>query len=150
MWVVLGLSAIACLIPIFLPTGQRHDFTPLFILLPLVLLLAGMLLAPRRLSYHLEPDALVITRLSGQTRLPYAGMTAWQTAGHLGLKMGGMGLPGYYLFHADGLKGVLAASSATHGGVILQEGGKAHFLTPADPGAFLTDLVQRGVHLGRV
>lgn len=150
LWVVLGLAAAASTVPVFLPGSDEG----LARLLPLVItagLFAALLLLPRRLTYTLTPDSLVVTHLTGKTTLPYAGMTAWQTAGHLGLKVGGTGLPGYYaghyVFHADGLKGVLAASSATHGGVIVQEGGKAYFLTPADPAGFLAELARRGVTL---
>lgn len=79
---------------------------------------------------------------------PAAGYGAAGTGGFCAAgAVGGTGLPGYYVFHADGLKGVLAASSATHGGVIVQEGGKAYFLTPADPAGFLAELARRGVTL---
>lgn len=148
LWVVLGLAVVASTVPVFLP-GSGEDparFLPLVITAGLF---AALLL--RRLAYTLTSDALMITYLTGETRLPYAGMTAWQTAGHLGLKVGGTGLPGYYTghytVHADGLNGVLAVSSATNDGVIVQGGGKTYFLTPADPAGFLAELARRGVML---
>ncbi|RJF71574.1 hypothetical protein D3875_08305 [Deinococcus cavernae] len=152
MWWVLGLAVVTSAIPIFIPDPQGE--AGLWRFFPLVLtagLLALGVMLPRRLAYALEPDALVVSHMTGQTRLPLNGMTVWRTAGHLGLKMGGTGLPGYYtgnyLFHTDGLKNVLAASSATRGGVIVQANAKAYFLTPADPEAFVAELAQRGARI---
>lgn len=109
------------------------------------------MLAPRRLTCTCTPDAVRVRHLMGGAAGSYAGMTAWVTTGHLGVKVGGTGLPGYdtrhSLLHADGRKGVLAASSATTGGVIIQVSGPAYFLTPADPAGFLADLARCGVKL---
>ncbi|GBF03995.1 hypothetical protein DAERI_010167 [Deinococcus aerius] len=116
------------------------------------LLLLGLFqLAPRRLAYTLTPDALVVTRLLGRTVLPYAGMRARRTAGHLGWRTLGTGLPGYltghFTFGPDFTNHVLAASSRPDGGVIVESGGRAYFLTPADPEGLLRVLERRGVQV---
>ncbi len=106
------------------------------------------LLAPRRLAYTLTPEALVIQRLLGRSALPYAGMRARRTAGRLGLRTFGTGLPGYltghFSFGPDSRTRVVAAASRGDGGVIVESGGAAYFLTPADPDGFLRLLEQRG------
>lgn len=152
LWWAIGLSLLIAVLVVFLPDPQQEAglwrFFPLALTLGLFAL--GFLL-PHKLAYTLEPDALILSYTTGQTRLPYAGMSAWRTAGSLGLKMGGTGLPGYYtgnyLFHRDGLKNVLAAASNPQGGVIVQAGGRTYFLTPADPDAFLAELARRGARV---
>lgn len=113
-----------------------------------VLLAVVFFLAPRRLAYALAPDALVVSRLTGRTALPYAGMRARRTAGRLGVRLLGTGLPGYltgqFSFGPDGPGRVRAAASRGTGGVIVESGGQPHFLTPADPDAFLRALERRG------
>lgn len=107
--------------------------------------------APRRLRYTLQDDALLIQTLFSVTRLPTRHISAWRTRGGLGLKVGGTGLAGYYTgyytFNADEIKTVMAASSNTSNGVIVQAEGKAYFLTPADPDAFLEELARRGARV---
>ncbi|WP_180970070.1 PH domain-containing protein [Deinococcus planocerae] len=116
------------------------------------LLAAAFWLAPRRLSYSLEKDALVVTRLTGRTALPYAEITARRSAGRLGVRLFGTGMPGYltglFSFGPDAVSRVQAAASRTRGGVIVERGGTAFFLTPADPDAFLRALAARGVRVG--
>lgn len=148
-WLTVGVPLAVWVIFLLFPVG---DTVGLFFLPMLAAVIALFFwLAPRRLAYTTGPEALTIQTLTGQTRLPYAGMNAWRTAGSLGLKMGGTGLPGYYtgnyLFHRDGLKNVLAAASNPQGGVIVQAGGRTYFLTPADPDAFLAELARRGARV---
>ncbi|MBB5233488.1 PH domain-containing protein [Deinococcus budaensis] len=118
-------------------------------LLALGALLAALFgLAPRRLAYTLTPDALVIRRVLGRTTLPYAGMRARRSAGRLGVRTFGTGLPGYltgrFTFGPDPRSQVRAAATRGEGGVVVEVGGAAHFLTPADPAAFLSALEARG------
>lgn len=118
-------------------------------LLALGVLLAALFhLAPRRLAYMLAPEGLVIHRLLGRTVLPYAGMRARRSAGRLGVRTFGMGLPGYltghFSFGPDPASRVRAAASRGGGGVVVEVAGAAHFLTPADPAAFLGALEARG------
>ncbi|BDP42237.1 hypothetical protein DAETH_22060 [Deinococcus aetherius] len=118
-----------------------------------VLLAAVFWLAPRRLSYSLEEYALVVTRLTGRTVLPYTEITARRSAGRLGVRLFGTGMPGYltglFSFGPDTVSRVQAAASRARGGVIVERGGTAFFLTPADPEAFLHSLAARGVRVGR-
>lgn len=104
--------------------------------------------APRRLSYTLESDALVITRLTGRTVLPYAEIKARRSAGRLGVRTFGTGLPGYltghFTFGPDTVSRVQAVASRGAEGVVVERGGAAYFLTPADPDAFLRSLAARG------
>lgn len=117
-----------------------------------VVLLLFFLLAPRRLAYTLTPEALVISRLTGRTALPYTGITARRSAGRLGVRLFGTGMPGYltglFSFGPDAVSRVQAAASRTRDGVIVERGGTAFFLTPADPEAFLHSLAARGVRAG--
>lgn len=113
-----------------------------------VLLALLFFLAPRRLAYTLTPDALVVTRMLGRTALPYTGMRARRSAGRLGLRTFGTGLPGYltghFTFGPDTVSRVHAAASRGGDGVIVESGGSAYFLTPADPDGFLRELAGRG------
>lgn len=118
-------------------------------LLALGLLLALLFqLAPRRLAYTLTSEGLVIRRLLGRTVLPYAGMRARRSAGRLGVRTFGTALPGHFTGHftfgPDPASRVRAAASRGEGGVVVEVGGAAHFLTPADPAAFLRALEARG------
>ncbi|MEF2278032.1 PH domain-containing protein [Deinococcus sp. YIM 134068] len=120
---------------------------------PLLALAAGLAvwfqLAPRRLAYTLESNALIITRLTGRTVLPYTQITARRSAGRLGIRTFGTGLPGYltghFTFGPDTVSRVQAAASRSAEGVVVERGGTAFFLTPADPDAFLRSLAERGV-----
>lgn len=117
----------------------------------LLLLVLVFELAPRRLSYCLEEDALVVTRLTGRTALPYAGITARRSAGRLGVRLFGTGMPGYltglFSFGPDAAPRVQAAASRGTDGVLIEHGDTTFFLTPADPGAFLRALAARGVRV---
>ncbi len=118
-----------------------------------VLIFVWFQLAPRRLAYTLTPDAVVIQRILNQTRLPYAGLSARRTAGVLGLRTFGTGLPGYLTGHftlahdGQGVSRVRAAASTGQGGVLLRSGDADYFLTPAAPGAFLAELARRGAQV---
>lgn len=109
----------------------------------------GFWLAPRRLGYRLTGDGVVIQTLLSRTMLPYAGLRARRSAGRLGLRTFGTGLPGYltghFTFGPDPeVRGVRAAATRASGGVLLDSGGRAYFLTPADPEGFLAALARRG------
>jgi len=123
--------------------GIHWDLLGLGVLLALL-----FSLAPRRLTYTLTPDALVIGRLLGRTVLPYAGMRARRSAGRLGVRTFGTGLPGYltghFSFGPDPASRVRAAASRGAGGVVVEAQGVAYFLTPADPAAFLRAIEARG------
>jgi len=122
-----------------------------WLMLPLALgLLTLFLLAPRRLAYTLTPQGLSITRLAGRDVLPYVGLRARRTRGGLGLRAFGTGLPGYLTGHFTLGPGdptrVRAAASRAQDGVV-ESGGVPYFLTPADPGAFLRSLRERGAEV---
>lgn len=146
-WVVLGVPLLLIVLA-FVPDrdspGIHWESLALGVLLALL-----FLLAPRRLAYTLTPDTLVITRILGHTALPYAGMRARRSAGRLVLRTFGTGLPGYltghFTFGPDTVSYVRAAASRSGGGVIVESGGVAYFLTPADPDGFLRELAARGV-----
>lgn len=116
------------------------------------LLLLVFQLAPRRLSYTLDENALVVTRLTGRTVLPYTEISARRSAGRLGVRLFGTGMPGYrtglFSFGPDAASRVQAAASRGADGVIVERGQTAFFLTPADPDAFLRALAARGVRVG--
>ncbi|GGL75030.1 hypothetical protein GCM10010840_11360 [Deinococcus aerolatus] len=137
----------------FLPD---EDNTPLLqgaIIVLALVIFAWFQLAPRRLAYTLTSDAVVIQRMLNQTRLPYAGLSARRTAGVLGLRTFGTGLPGYLTGHftlahdGQGVSRVRAAASTGQGGVLLCSGDADYFLTPANPDAFLTELTRRGAQV---
>ncbi|MFK7604300.1 PH domain-containing protein [Deinococcus sp. SM5_A1] len=148
-WGVPALILAVALIP-------DRENTPLLrgLLTALALLIFALFqLAPRRLAYTLTPDAVVIQRVLNQTRLPYASLSARRTSGVLGMRTFGTGMPGYLTGHftlshdGQGVSRVLAAASATQGGVLLHSGDADYFLTPADPAALLAELSRRGVGL---
>ncbi|WP_019009885.1 PH domain-containing protein [Deinococcus aquatilis] len=113
-------------------------------------------LAPRRLRYRLTPDGLEIRHLFGTTLLPVLGMRARRTAGRLGVRTFGTGLPGYlsgaFSFVSDEVKSVTALASAGSGGILVglpinqaaSQPLRWYFLTPADPQHLLDELARRG------
>lgn len=111
----------------------------------------GVLFAqvPRRLSYTLTDTGLRVGRFSGTFEWPYRDLRVRRTGGGLGLKVGGVGLPGYhtgnYTFTGPEYRNVQAIASNTRGGVIVERSGTPHYLTPADPDAFARALAARGV-----
>lgn len=112
----------------------------------------GFWLAPRRLGYALTGDGVIIRTLLGRTVLPYAGLRARRSAGRLGLRTFGTGLPGYltghFTFGPDpAVRNVRAAATRTGGGVLLDSGGRTYFLTPADPDGLLAALARRGARV---
>lgn len=104
---------------------------------------------PRRLAYILTDTGLRVSRFSGTFEWPYRELRVRRTDGGLGLKVGGVGLPGYYTgnytFTGDGYRNVQAIASNTCGGLIVERGGTPYYLTPADPDAFAQALTARGV-----
>ncbi|MCP2015568.1 hypothetical protein L1280_002736 [Deinococcus sp. HSC-46F16] len=132
----------------FLPDEGRSPPHPELLAVALLTGL-GFWLAPRRLRYELTGDGVVIQTLLSRTVLPYAGLRARRSAGRLGLRTFGTGLPGYltgnFTFGPDpAARNVRAAATRTGGGVLLESGGQVYFLTPADPGGFLAALARRG------
>lgn len=103
--------------------------------------------APRRLAYTLSDSELRLQLLTTTTRIPLAGATARKSAGRLGIRTFGAGLPGYlsghFTFGPDAVGHVMAAASRANGGVIVESGGRHYFLTPADPDAFLAEWRRR-------
>ncbi|WP_295820191.1 PH domain-containing protein [uncultured Deinococcus sp.] len=104
---------------------------------------------PRRLSYTLTDTGLRVGRFSSTFEWPYRDLRVRRTGGALGLKVGGVGLPGYhtgnYTFTGPEYRNVQAIASNTHGGVIVERSGTPYYLTPADPDAFARALAARGV-----
>ncbi|ANE43763.1 PH domain-containing protein [Deinococcus puniceus] len=156
----------------FVPDPPEAPTVPHWGLLVVAALIAALFqLAPHRLRYRLTPTGLEINRLLGTTLLPYAGMQARETAGSLGVRTFGTGLPGYltgaFSFGSDGVRSVTALASVMSGGVLLgvpvnheaparpsfilpsrptsvAEPFQWYFLTPADPQQFLDELARRG------
>lgn len=153
---LLGVPALI-LLGAFLPgpDGAPAPRSLLLLLLSALAVLLGLLfwLAPRRLGYALTDTDLLIRRLSGTTRLAIPEITARRSAGRLGWRTFGTGLPGYltgsFTFGPDVRSAVMAAASRPDGGVIAEHAGRAHFLTPADPDAFLSELARRGATVAR-
>ena len=104
---------------------------------------------PRRLSYPLTDTGLRVSRFSGTFEWPYRELRVRRTNAGLGLRVGGVGLPGYhtgnYTFTGAGYQNVQAIASNTRGGLIVERGGTPYYLTPADPDAFAQALAARGV-----
>lgn len=104
---------------------------------------------PRRLSYTLTDTGLRVSRFSGSFEWPYRELRVRRTDAGLGLRVGGVGLPGYYTgnytFTGAGYRSVQAIASNTRGGLIVERGGTPYYLTPADPDAFAQALAARGV-----
>jgi hypothetical protein len=150
-WLALGVP----LLLTALAAWSSGDRGAAWLLGTLAVLLAAVFgLAPRRLAYSPEPGALVVTRLLGRTTLPYAEITtARRSAGRLGVRLFGTGMPGYltglFSFGPDAASRVQAAASRGDGGVVVERGNTAFFLTPADPDAFLRSLAARGVRVNR-
>ncbi|MDK2013104.1 MULTISPECIES: PH domain-containing protein [unclassified Deinococcus] len=104
---------------------------------------------PRRLAYTLTDTGLRVSRFSGTFEWPYRELRVRRTDAGLGLRVGGVGLPGYYTgnytFTGAGYRSMQAIASNTRGGLIVERGGTPYYLTPADPDAFAQALAARGV-----
>ncbi|ADY25889.1 hypothetical protein Deipr_0729 [Deinococcus proteolyticus MRP] len=143
LWAVLGLSAALMLALPWLPGGDK----PLPPLPAALLSLSGLALLvffaslPRRLGYAFTPEGLRVSRFSGTQVWPYASLEVVSVGGELGLKLGGVGVPGYYTgtygWRGPEAKAVQALASTTRGGVLLRRKGTLHYLTPADPVGFV-------------
>jgi len=127
-----------------LPLGGKIAFTLLG-----VGLAALFVQLPRRLSYTLTDTGLRVSRFSGTFEWPYHELRVRRTDAGLGLRVGGVGLPGYYTgnytFTGAGYRNVQAIASNTRGGLIVERGGTPYYLTPADPDAFAQALAARGM-----
>ncbi|AFD25680.1 PH domain-containing protein [Deinococcus gobiensis] len=116
-----------------------------------------MVAMPRSLGYVLTDEGLRVQRMSGTLTWPYADLKVLSPAGRLGLKVGGVGVPGYYSGNYSwqspsgevGPRFVQALASARQGGVLLAVRQRPYYLTPADPQAFETALLARGVCRGK-
>lgn len=150
-WVLQWSSVLVLLAVSWIPFGEPVPL-PLRLLLTLMAVLVAVffLAGPRRLNYALTDEGLQVSRLSNTGIWPYAGLRARRTSGHLGLKMGGTGMAGYYTgnyrWRGEGPKHVQAVASRMAGGVLVEVGGQRqpYFLTPADPAGFLQQLRRRG------
>ncbi|WP_235910292.1 PH domain-containing protein [Deinococcus kurensis] len=91
---------------------------------------------PRRLSYTLTDTGLRVSRFSGTFEWPYRELRVRRTDGGLGLKMGGVGLPGYYTgtytFTGAAYLNVQAIASTTRDGLIVERGDTPYY--PRRPG----------------
>lgn len=169
LWLAPLLLAVAA----FIPDPPDAPTVPHWELIVVAALIAALLqLAPRRLRYRLTPNGLEIRRLLGTTLLPYGGMKARTTAGRLGVRTFGTGLPGYltgaFSFGSDGVPAVTALASVASGGVLIgvpvasevparlpfilppkptsvAEPFRWYFLTPTTPEQLLEELARRGV-----
>lgn len=161
----------------FIPDPPDAPTVPHWGLLIVAALIAALLqFAPRRLRYRLTQNGPEIRRLLGTTLLPYGGMQPRKTAGRLGIRTFGTGLPGYltgaFSFGSDGVRSVTALASVASGGVLIRvpkshaaptrspfilppkstfvaEPVRWYFLTPADPQQFLGELARRGAVVGQ-
>jgi hypothetical protein len=171
------VSIFPFLLMAFVPNPPDAPTVPHWELLLSAVFIAVLLkLALGRLRYCLTSDGLEIDRLLAITRLPYTGMQARRTAGRLGVRTFGTGLPGYltgaFTFSSDSVRSVTALASVGSGGVLIgvpvegkSEGRSTfvlpphpatagqvlrwYFLTPADPQQFLDELAQRGAVVGQ-
>ncbi|MFT2718488.1 PH domain-containing protein [Deinococcus sp. A31D244] len=147
------LAPLALIVTAWVPDDGADRPLPLAGSVFLTLLGVGLaaLLAqlPRQLSYTLTDTGLRISRFSGTFEWPYRDLRLRRTDGHLGLKVGGVGLPGYYsgnyTFTGPAYRSVQALASNTQGGLIVERGGVPYYLTPTDPDALARALAARGV-----
>lgn len=124
------------------------------------LLLAGAAFLPEEGRPPPPPELLAVALLTGlgfwcaprRTGLPSAGLWARPSAGRLGLRTFGTGLPGYltghFTFGPDpAVRTVRAAATRASGGGLPESGDRTCFLTPADPDGCLTTLARRGARV---
>lgn len=102
----------------------------------------------RRLGYALDHAGLQVTTAFGQLLIPYGRISrVWRPAGRLGWPLFALRLPHYHVgrftWAGGALDAVDAAASCAQGGVIVELGDRALYLTPADPTAFVTELDRR-------
>jgi PH (Pleckstrin Homology) domain-containing protein len=106
--------------------------------------LALFFVAPKRLRYRVDGTTLEVRTLLRTLRFPLRGARARVCREGLGLRLFGVGLPGYSTgwFRLAG-KTTRAYASAREG--VLIENGRRLFVTPADIDGFLAALSQAGV-----
>ena len=147
------LAPLALIVTAWVPDDGADRPLPLagsvFLTLLGVGLVALFAQLPRRLAYTLTDTGLRVSRFSGSFEWPYRELHLGRNDGGLGLKVGGVGLPGYYTgnytFTGPTYRSVQAIASNTRGGLIVERGGTPYYLTPADPDAFAQALTARGV-----
>ncbi|MFC4637241.1 hypothetical protein [Deinococcus hohokamensis] len=142
-----AVTVISALIP-----GSGQNLVVVRLLPALAISLALVFwLASRRLSYTLADGQLIIGKLTGPVRWPYAGMTVRRASRGLGLNMGGTGVPGddsgNSAYGGDGLNHVQVAASKPSGGVLVSGGSRTNDLIPADAEAFVHSLIARGAQV---
>jgi hypothetical protein len=151
---LLLLAALILLGGAWLPLGEPLPLPLRWLCTVLATSVVWLMVAmPRSLGYALTDEGLRVQRMSGTFTWPYADLRVLSPAGRLGAKVGGVGVPGYHsgTYRWQGPPGqeeprvVQGLASARQGGVLLSVQGKPHYLTPADPQAFVAALRARGV-----
>ncbi|GGR91497.1 PH domain-containing protein [Deinococcus sedimenti] len=150
---VVWLAPLLLIVTAWMPDDSADKPLPVAGSVALTLLGVGLAAlfaqVPRRLAYTLTDTGLRMSRFSGTFEWPYCELRVRRTDAGLGLRVGGVGLPGYYTgnytFTGAGYRSVQAIASNTRGGLIVERGGTPYYLTPADPDAFAQALAARGV-----
>lgn len=122
-----------------------------FMLLPL-----AMFFVSPRLTYRVEKGELKIRTFTNTFRFPVSEVTASLTTDHLGAKLFGTGIPGYYTgtyalseLGKRGKRGTVQTFATTNKperAVLVRHKNTAYYLTPADPENFLRLLAQESVN----
>lgn len=111
-----------------------------------VIAAAVFLVAPGRLRYRVDGDAVEVTTVFGRRRFALAGCRARRHTAKIGLRLWGTSVPGYFTgwFLADGRRTRVYATTASDG-VLIEGDALRLFLSPAEPDRFLEMLHAFGV-----
>lgn len=101
---------------------------------------------PRRMTYTVRPGVLEVSTGYSRHRYTLAGHAARRHEGKLGLRLFGVGMPGYYagIFRLDGRTSRVYATHV-HDGVLLEGGKQRVFVTPDNVEGMLVALREAGV-----
>jgi len=132
------------------PTAWVLRASSLVMAMTAVALLLLVLAAPQRLRYRVRPGTLEVRTLLFTRRFPLAGAAARITTPRIGLRLWGVGIPGYLTgwFRVDGRTTRLYVTDH-RGPCVLLQGPRRLLLSPADPAAMLAALAEAGAAVER-
>jgi hypothetical protein len=109
-----------------------------------VMVVATLLLGPRRLVYRVGGGRLEVRTIFGRREWPTSSLRAQAHASRLQLRLAGTGAPGYYTgyYLADGKRTRVYATDASAG--VLLEGPARIYVSPEDREGFLEALRAEG------
>ncbi len=116
----------------------RENLWVLLLMLPALGIVGALFVVKPHITYRAEGDTLTVKSRASTTVFPRCGTKASLTTDHLGMRLFGTAMPGYYTgtFSTGGGNVQVAATTAKPvQALLLEHAGKRYYLTPSDPEA---------------